>query len=297
MRTMNYASLSTEKVNVRSASLDRLSSAQMVRLMNREDAQVLRAIAQASAAIARAIELTSGALREGGRLFFVGAGTSGRLGVIEAAECPPTFGTPPTLIQAVMAGGKAAVFRSKEGAEDSEREAVSAVRRFGVGKKDVVVGIAASGVTPFVKSALQAAKRRKAKTILITCNPKPSPGLARVVISLHTGPEVLTGSTRLKAGSACKMALNILTTASMVRLGKVYGNRMVDLQTKSRKLVERGIRLIRDVGRTSEKDARRLFKQSRGHVKAAIVMARKNVSYLKAVENLKKAEGFLRKVL
>ena len=297
MSGMNYASLSTEKMNSRSGNLDRLSSAQIVRLMNREDARVLRAIAQAAPAIARAIELTSSALREGGHLIFVGAGTSGRLGVIEAAECPPTFGTPPSLIQAIMAGGKAAVFKSKEGAEDSKSEAASAVRRIGVGKRDVVLGIAASGVTPFVKSALQAAKSRQAKTILITCNPKTSPGLARIVISLSTGPEVLTGSTRLKAGSACKMALNILTTASMVKLGKVYGNRMVDLQPKSRKLVERGIRLIRDVGHASEQEARQLFKKSRGHVKAAIVMARKKVSYLKAVENLKRAEGFLRKVI
>src|SRR5258706_5465308 len=203
---MNYADLSTEKVNARSRGLDRLTPSQIVQLMNQEDMQVLRAIARARPAIARAIRLIESSLRRGGRLFFVGAGTSGRLGVIEAAECPPTFGTPPSLIQAVMAGGKSAVFRSKEGSEDSEKEAKSAVRRIGVNRNDVVVGIAPSGVTPFVRSALKAAKHRKAQTILLMCNPKPPPGLARVVIALQTGPEVLAGSTRLKAGTACKMA-------------------------------------------------------------------------------------------
>jgi N-acetylmuramic acid 6-phosphate etherase len=196
-----------------------------------------------------------------------------------------------------MAGGKSAVFKSKEGSEDSKKEAASAVRRVGVGGKDVVVGIAASGVTPFVKSALQAAKRRNAQTILLTCNPKGTSGLARTVIALRTGPEVLAGSTRLKAGTACKMVLNMLTTASMVRLGKVYGNRMVDLQPKSRKLVERGIRLIQELGRVSESVARKLFRASRGRVKAAIVMARKNVSYSEAMRFLKRADGFLRKVI
>ena len=294
---MNYAALSTEKVNARSRGLDRLKASQIVQLMNREDKWVLWAIARARPAIARAIGLIEGSLRRGGRMFFAGAGTSGRLGVIEAAECPPTFGTPPALIQAVMAGGKSAVFRSKEGSEDSEKEAGSAIRRIGVGGKDVVVGIAASGVTPFVKSALQAAKNRKAQTILLTCNPKVTEGLARIVIALRTGPEVLAGSTRLKAGSACKMVLNMLTTASMVRLGKVYGNRMVDLQPKSRKLVERGIGLIQEFGRVREANARKLFQASRGRVKVAIVMARKNVSYTEATRSLKTADGFLRKVL
>ena len=196
-----------------------------------------------------------------------------------------------------MAGGKSAVFRSKEGAEDSEQEAVSAIRKLAVRRRDIVVGIAASGVTPFVRAALRAARARKAETILLTCNPKPSPGLARVVIALRTGPEVLAGSTRLKAGTACKMVLNILTTASMVRIGKVYGNRMVDLEPKSRKLVARGIRLIRDLGPAGEKEARQLFQKARGHVKTAIVMARKKVSYHKAVQELNEAKGFLRRVL
>jgi N-acetylmuramic acid 6-phosphate etherase len=294
---MNYAALSTEKINPRSSHLDRLSPDQMVRLMNREDQEVLRAIAGARPSIAKAIGLITGALRRGGRLFFVGAGTSGRLGVIEAAECPPTFNTPPSLVQAIMAGGRSAVFLSKEGAEDSTQEAVSACHRVGLGKNDMVVGIAASGVTPFVGSALKVARRRKAQTVLLTCNPKCPKGLADVVILLRTGPEILSGSTRLKAGTACKMVLNMLTTASMVQLGKVYRNRMVDLQPKSRKLVERGIRLIRELGQVNEKEARRLFKDSRGRVKIAIVMARKQVSYLSAVRQLQQAGGFLRSVL
>ncbi len=297
MGRVNYAALSTEQTHPRSKNLDRLSPSQIVRLMNREDRQVLQAIAQARKRVVRAIRLIVQALRKDGRLFFIGAGTSGRLGVIEAAECPPTFSTPPGLVQAIMAGGKSAVFRSKEGSEDSEKEAVSAVRRAGVGRNDVVVGIAASGVTPFVRSALRAARGRRAHTVLLTCNPGPPANLAHVVIALRTGPEILAGSTRLKAGTACKMVLNMLTTASMVRLGKVYGNRMVDLAPKSRKLVERGVRLIQDLGHVSEKEARRLFKESRRHVKAAIVMARKKISYPHAVENLTRARGFLRNVL
>lgn len=296
MGLVNYATLSTEQPHPRSQSLDRLTPSQIVRLMNREDAQVLRAIAAAQPSIAKAISLITGVLRDGGRLFFVGAGTSGRLGVIEAAECPPTFNTPPSLIQAIMAGGKSAVFQSKEGSEDSESDAVSAVRKR-VGKKDVLVGVAASGVTPFVGAALQTARQRGAKTILLTCNPKTPPGRAHLLIALRTGSEILSGSTRLKAGTACKMTLNMLTTASMVQLGKVFGNRMVDLQPKSRKLVERAVRLIGELGHVREPQARQLFKDSRGHVKAAIVMARRHMSYAQAAKQLDQARGFLRKVL
>lgn len=297
MASVNYASLPTEQLHPGSAKLDRLTPLQIVRLMNREDHEVLRAIERAHSSIAWAIGLITGSLRSGGRLFFVGAGTSGRLGVIEAAECPPTFNTTPGQIQAIMAGGKAAVFRSMEGAEDSEREAVTACRRAGVGRKDVMVGIAASGVTPFVGAALSAARGRKAQTVLLTCNPKASKALADVTIALRTGPEILSGSTRLKAGSACKMVLNILTTASMVQLGKVYGNRMVDLQPKSRKLVERGVRFIRDLGRVSEGEARSLFKEARGQVKVAIVMARRRCTDARAADLLKQAHGFLKDVL
>ena len=296
MTSIHYAALSTEQIHPGTRSLDRLSPAQIVRLMNREDRRVLAAIDQARSRIAWAIGLIACAFRQGGRLFFVGAGTSGRLGVIEAAECPPTFNTEPGQVQAIMAGGKQAVFRSKEGAEDSEKEAVSACRRAGVGRNDVVVGIAASGVTPFVRSALSYARKQKARTVLVTCNPHP-PRIAEGTITLRTGPEILTGSTRLKAGTACKMVLNMLTTASMVQVGKVYGNRMVDLQPKSRKLVERGVRLIRDLGHVREAKARRLLNEARGQVKIAIVMAGRHCSYARAADLLKQAKGFLKDVL
>lgn len=295
MTAIDYAALSTERVHPGSRSLDRLSASRIVRLMNREDRKVLAAISRARPRIAWAVGLIAGAFRQGGRLFFVGAGTSGRLGILEAAECPPTFNIKPGQVQAIMAGGKPAVFRSKEGAEDSEKAAVSACRRAGVGRKDVVVGIAASGVTPFVRSALRLARKRKARTVLVTCNPHP-PRIAEVTIALRTGPEVLAGSTRLKAGTACKMVLNMLTTASLVQMGKVYGNRMVDLQPKSRKLVERGVRLIRELGGVHDREARRLLKAARGRVKTAIVMARKNMTCREAQRALARADGFLRRI-
>jgi N-acetylmuramic acid 6-phosphate etherase len=297
MGQTNYANLSTEKANSGSKGLDRLSPRQIVNLMNREDKNVLHAISRAEGSLSQAIQEIVKSLRSGGRLFFIGAGTSGRLGVIEAAECPPTFSTTPSMVQAVMAGGKSAVFKSKEGAEDSAAEGQAAVRKHRLTSRDTLVGIAASGVTPFVASALQTAKHRKTRTILLTCNPHVSRRLAKVVITLRTGPEILTGSTRLKAGSACKMALNILTTASMVQLGKAYGNRMVDLQPKSRKLVERGLRLIQDIAHVDRNTAMRLFQNSRRSVKVAIVMGRKKMSYTQAVAALKKNDGFLGRVL
>jgi len=297
MKTAFYARLSTERENPRSASLDRLSALQIVRLMNREDRRTLRAIARAEADLACAAERIVRSLSVGGSLFFVGAGTSGRLGVIEAAECPPTFNVPARRVRALMAGGRKAVFRSQEGSEDSLAEGRRAVRKW-VRRGDVVLGIAASGVTPFVRAALRQARRQKASVLLLTCS--PAPGLkkeADILIVLDTGPEVLTGSTRLKAGTACKMALNILTTASMAQLGKMYGHWMVDLQPKSRKLVARGLRIIQDLGRVSEKRARRLFARSHGEVKTAIVMARRKYSYTQATRRLSQANGFLRRAL
>src|SRR5206468_2435753 len=224
--------------------------------------------------------------RGGGRLFFVGAGTSGRLGVIEAAECPPTFGTPRQLVQAIMAGGRGAVFRSREGAEDDEVAARRAVRAR-VRKGDVVVGASASGVTPFVRSALEAARRRGAGTVLVTCNAR---GLGRlsdqVRIVPTTGPEVLAGSTRLKAGTATKLVLNTLTTASMTGLGRIYGNRMVDLQPRSAKLRERALRLVAELGGVSRPRARAALNASRRNVRLAIVMARSGLTAVEALRAL-----------
>jgi N-acetylmuramic acid 6-phosphate etherase len=294
-----YHTLPTERPNRASRALDRLTPLAIARLMNREDASAVRAVRRALPAVARAATLIADALAAGGRLFFVGAGTSGRLGVLEAAECPPTFGTRPALVQAVMAGGRGAVFRSREGAEDDGAAARRIVRRQ-VRAGDVVVGVSASGVTPFVRAALVAAGRRGAGTVLIACNPAralAAPGARTVLISLRPGPEVLAGSTRLKAGTATKLVLNTLTTASMVRLGRVYGNRMVDLQPRSRKLRERAVRLVQELAGVSAPAARRAFHAAGRRVPVAIVALRLGCSPAQARGALRAVGGSLRSVL
>ncbi|MFQ5897199.1 MAG: N-acetylmuramic acid 6-phosphate etherase [Candidatus Methylomirabilia bacterium] len=297
MDRVTYHRLPTEQDNPRSRNLDRLSPLALVTLLNREDQRVLEAVRGAGRQIARAVELIVGGLRARGRLFFVGAGSSGRLGVLEAAECPPTFGTSPSLIQAIVAGGRSAVFRSKEGAEDRESEARRAVRR-NVRSGDVVVGITASGVTPFVRAALTEARRRKARTILLAVNPRSRLGAGvDLLIAADVGPEVLSGSTRLKAGSATKMILNMLTTASMAQLGKLYQNRMVDLRPSSRKLRARAVRLVRELGGASESRARRLLTVAQGRAKLAILMAREDLGAREARRRLAAADGSLRRAL
>lgn len=294
MPRIAYHRLPTEQVNPRSRHLDRLPPLAIVTLMSREDRQVLAAVRRVRRQIARAVELIAESLRQGGRLFFFGAGTSGRLGVMEAAECPPTFGTPPSLVRAMMAGGRGAVFRSREGSEDRQGEARRAIRRW-VQAKDVVVGISASGVTPFVRAALAEARRKRVSTVLLATNPgRRMARIADVVIALRVGPEILAGSTRLKAGSATKMILNMLTTACFVELGKVYGNLMVDLRPASRKLRARALRLVQKLGGTSERRARRLLRAAGGQVKVAIVMARRGLSAREARQRLSRAGGSLR---
>src|SRR5437879_3756813 len=264
--------------------------------MNREDRRAVLAVARVRRQIAAAVDAIVAALGGGGRLFFVGAGTSGRLGVLEAAECPPTFGTPPRLVQAIMAGGRPAVFRSREGAEDDARAAARAVGAR-VRHGDVVVGVSASGVTPFVRAALAAARRRGARTVLVACNPTTTRAApADVIIAPAPGPEVLAGSTRLKAGTATKLVLNTLTTAAMARLGKVYGNRMVDVQPRSRKLRARAARLVAEIGGVSPARARRLLAAARSRVPVAIVMARRQLSADAAARALR-AAGSLRPVI
>jgi N-acetylmuramic acid 6-phosphate etherase len=291
-RSPLFAGLPTEHVNRASGDLDRLSPLRVARLMNREDRRAVAAVGRVAPEIAAAVALITRALERGGRLFFVGAGTSGRLGVLEAAECPPTFGTPPRLVQAIMAGGRASVFRSREGAEDDGVAAARAVRAR-VRRGDVVIGVSASGVTPFVRAALETAAARGARTVLVACNPRARVHTrADVVIAPAPGPEVLAGSTRLKAGTATKLVLNTLTTASMARLGKVYGNRMVDLQPRSRKLRERALRLVMELGRVSRPRARRLLSDA-GNVRAAIVMARTNRSAIEARRALRDVGNFL----
>ena len=296
-RRFRYAALPTERPNPRSRRLDSLSPREIVSLMNREDLGIAGAVGRVGREIARAITLVVGALQAGGRLFFVGAGTSGRLGVLEAAECPPTFNTPPSLVQAIMAGGRHSVFRSREGAEDRAGEGKRAVAHR-VKAGDVVVGIAASGVTPFVRAALGEARRRRGRTVLVAMDRRSPLGrLADVVIAPRVGPEVLTGSTRLQAGTATKMILNILTTAAFVRLGKSYGNWMVDLEPRSRKLRARAERLVQILGRVPGATARRYLRMAGGRAKVAIVMARKNLSVRAASRLLREAGGSLRRCL
>ena len=296
---IRYARLATERANSRSRALDRMTPGAIAALMNREDRRAVAAVGRVRREIASAVKLVVAALARGGRLFFVGAGTSGRLGVIEAAECPPTFGTPPRLVQAIIAGGRGAVFRSREGAEDDGRAARGAVRRR-VRRGDVVVGISASGVTPFVRAGLAAARGQGAATVLVACNAEGVRG-ARSAAGLRvvplTGPEVLAGSTRLKAGTATKLVLNTITTAAMTGLGRVYGNRMIDLQPRSAKLYERALRLVTDLGGVSRGRARTALKASRGRVRVAIVMAKSGGNAIEAARALAAAGGSLRVAL
>lgn len=270
-RAIRYHRLPTEQRHPRSRELDRLSIEQLLRLMSREDRRVLRAVERRHAAIARATRLITSSLRRGGRLIFVGAGTSGRLGVLEAAECPPTFSTSPSMIRAVIAGGRGAVFRSREGAEDRRPGARRAITRC-VRRGDVVVGIAASGVTPFVDEALRSAARAGARTVLITGDAHaPIPAGIRIVLAV--GPELLTGSTRLKMGTATKLVLNMLTLGAMVQLGKTYGNWMVDVRPNSRKLRARAQRIVQQITGCSPLGAARALRAAHGHVRAAIPIA------------------------
>ncbi len=293
---VRYERLATERVNPRSVRLDRLDARAIATLMNREDRVAVAAVGRVAPAIAAAVDTIVAALAGGGRLFFVGAGTSGRLGVLEAAECPPTFGTRPGLVQAIMAGGRRSVFRSREGAEDDARAAARTVRAR-VRRGDVVVGVSASGVTPFVRAALATARRQGAATVLVQCSAVRGRAAAGVVIRPVPGPEVLAGSTRLKAGTATKLVLNTLTTASMARLGKIYGNRMIDLQPRSAKLQARAERLVAEIAGVRPARARRALRDARGRVRLAIVVARRNLPADAAARVLREAGGSLRSVL
>jgi N-acetylmuramic acid 6-phosphate etherase len=294
-RPPGYERLATEHPNRDARALDRMSVLEIARLMNREDRRPADAVRRVLPTLARGIDVIVASLRGGGRLFFVGAGTSGRLGVLEAAECPPTFGTPSGMVQAIMAGGRGAVFRSREGAEDDAVAGRLAGRRLRAG--DVVVGISASGMTAFVRAVLIAARRTGARTVLVSCNPRVPRGLAEVVISPTPGPEVVAGSTRLKAGTTTKLVLNILTTATMVRLGKVYENRMIDLQPRSRKLSARAVRLVEEVAGVTRGRARRALATAAGRVRLAIVMAHTGQSARAAQATLRRHDGDLRGLL
>ncbi len=270
---MQRGHLLTEQVNANSVHLDRLSSLELVELFNREDAQVLSAMAAARQSLAAAIDLSAAALAQGGRLFYVGAGTSGRLGVLDAAECPPTFCTPPELVQGVIAGGPAALLRSSEALEDSAEAGAQAIAERQVSALDVVVGITAGGTTPYVQGALQAARQQGAQTIFLSCVPADQVSSdADLEIRLLVGPELLAGSTRLKAGTATKLALNTLSTGVMVRLGKVYGNRMVDVSVTNAKLLDRALRILTDLTDLDQEAANQLLERSGRRVKLALLM-------------------------
>jgi N-acetylmuramic acid 6-phosphate etherase len=276
--------------------MDKCSPLEVVELILEEDRAIVQAIEKEKHNIAKAVELVVGRLKIGGRLFFIGAGTSGRLGVIEAAECPPTFGTDPELIQGFIAGGREAIWQSIEGAEDSTTEAQEFLQDANLCKEDVVVGIAASASTPFVEGGLQYADQTGSGTVLVTCNTVESK-IANVTIELLVGPEVVVGSTRMKAGTVTKMVLNMMTTASMVQLGKTYGNLMVDVQPKSAKLRDRAKRIVMHIAEVSEEKANELLQESGWDVKASIVMEKNKLSLEDAKELLEKHNGFLREAL
>ncbi|WP_228024850.1 N-acetylmuramic acid 6-phosphate etherase [cf. Phormidesmis sp. LEGE 11477] len=290
--------LLTEQNNPNSQNLDQLSALEMVDVFNQEDQKTVDAIAHARTHLAQAINLAAASMREGGRLFYIGAGTSGRLGVLDAAECPPTFCTPPELVQGIIAGGAAALLRSSEALEDEAESGAKTVIDHRITKRDVVVGITAGGTTPYVQGALKAARQCGASTIFIACVPAEQvPVEADVDIRLIVGPEVLAGSTRLKAGTVTKLALNILSTGVMVKLGKVYGNRMVDVAVTNSKLRDRAIRILCDLTELDRNQASDLLDQSDLQVKVALVMHLANIEKEKAIEALAAAEGNLRVAL
>jgi len=284
--------LETEQPNPASRGIDARPTEEILRLMNAEDQKVALAVEAEIPRIARAVDLIVDRLSHGGRLFYLGAGTSGRLGAIDAAECPPTFRVPADLVQAVIAGGDKALRKSMEASEDDPKAGVSDLSARGFSSSDVLVGIAASGRTPYVIGAVEWARRLGAATIGITCNPgSPLVGLVDVAIIPLTGPEIIAGSTRLKAGTAAKLVLNMLSTATMIRLGHVYGNLMVNVQPTNVKLKARALRILRQAAGVSEEEANRLLEASGGNVKVAIVMAHTGLSRDKAEQRLVEAKG------
>lgn len=291
--------LLTEQVNLNSQNLDQMTALEIVDLFNQEDAQTIAAIAGVRLELAAAIDRTAEALRHGGRLFYVGAGTSGRLGVLDAAECPPTFCTPPELVQGIIAGGASALVRSSEALEDLAEDGAEAIAHHHITSRDVVVGITAGGTTPYVWGALAAARQRGATTIFIACVPSSQVKLDTVDIDLRllVGPEILAGSTRLKAGTATKLALNILSTGVMVKLGKVYGNRMVDVSVTNTKLYDRALRMLQDLTDLSREEAAILLEKSDRQVKLAILMHWTGLEVEESRQLLAKSQGNLRQAL
>ena len=293
------SSLKTEARNASSMNIDTASVSEILKIINDEDKSVPSAVEKEIPYIEKAVELIVSSFKAGGRLVYFGAGTSGRLGVIDASECPPTFGTDPELVQGYIAGGKEAMFRAQEGAEDYEENGAADVVKAGINRNDVVCGIAASRRTPYVIGAVKKAKQLGAKTLYVTCNPRSEFNIKEVDVAIcpYVGPEVIMGSTRMKSGTAQKLVLNMLTTASMIRLGKVYENMMIDLQMTNKKLVERSKRIIMTITELSYEEAEDYLERANGHVKTALVMILAKVNPDEARSRLKGADGFVRKAI
>ncbi len=293
------SSLKTEERNSRSMNIDIASTGEILKIINSEDKSVPSAVEKEIPYIEMAVDIIVDAFKAGGRLLYFGAGTSGRLGVIDASECPPTFGTDPEIVQGFIAGGKEAMFRAKEGAEDFEENGAADIIKAQVTSKDAVCGIAASRRTPYVIGAVKKAKKLGARTLYITSNPRSEFNIKEVDVAIcpYVGPEVIMGSTRMKSGTAQKLVLNMLTTASMIRLGKVYENMMIDLQMTNKKLVERSKRIVMTITGLSYEESEKYLKKADGHVKTALVMIKVNVNADEARSLLKKADGFVRKAI
>lgn len=291
--------LTTEQRNPRSMEIDTLPTLEILKIINEEDKLVPIAVEKELPYIEQAVEIIVGAFKKGGRLLYFGAGTSGRLGVVDASECPPTFGTPYGMIEGFIAGGYEAMFRAQEGAEDKEENGAKDVLAANVSANDVVCGIAASRRTPYVVGAVKKAKELGAKTLYVTTNPRKDFDIEEVDVAIcpYVGPEVVMGSTRMKSGTAQKLVLNMLTTTSMIRLGKVYENMMVDLQMTNKKLIERSKKIVMTITGLNYEDATIALEKAKGHVKTALVMVLANVDYKEAKERLKRADGFARKAI
>jgi N-acetylmuramic acid 6-phosphate etherase len=293
-----WQSLPTEAINPATLGIDKLSADDIVELMLGEDRKMLAAVQREHERIAVGVEMVASALRKEGRVIFVGAGTSGRLGILESAEMPPTFSTDPTLVQAIMAGGRGAIFNAKEGVEDNYEEGARSIMRVRPTKRDIVIGVSASGMTQFVRGALTRARRAGARIIFVTCDPHTElQTFVDLTISPAVGAEVIAGSTRLKAGTATKMVLNMLTTGAMVRIGKTYGNLMVDVQTGSEKLKDRARRIVNIVTGLEYDEADKLLKKAHWNVKASIVMQKTGLPYPKALSRLRKAHDSMREAI
>ena len=293
-----WQSLPTEQINPASLAVDKAPVRDIIDMVINEDRKVIAAVQKEKEKIAHGVEIIAQSLRKGGRIIFIGAGTSGRLGVVEAAEMPPTFGTPPRVVQAIMAGGQTAVFQSKEGVEDNYEEGGRSIGRLRLSNRDVVIGVSASGITPFVRGGLTRGRKAGAKIIFVTCWPGSElKNFVDLIIAPAVGPEIIAGSTRLKAGTATKMVLNMLTTIAMIKWGKTYGNLMVDVRTGSEKLKDRAKRILGVVTGLEPDAAEVVLKRAKWNVKAAIVMEKSGLTLPQAMKRLRKADNSVREAI